>query len=232
MKALMYADWCAVKSIFLRYLAIVLVIVTPIVAMSNADGESAPGVFVAAMSVAMLSFYLVISLFGSDEWQGWEAFRLSFPVDARMVVRGRYAFLACMVAGICLLGALMGIAVEKLLPVVQGALNVPRGAQVIFLSALGAALASLAVLSLEMPLLFRLGMSRARMAFTLPFLLFLLPTIEPVRNALTGPVHAIESFVGSLPSPLPLFAGAALAVCALYLASMTLSERLYAARDF
>ena len=67
MRALMYADWSIIRKTFLRYLIVTIIVMTPVVAMGNADGEFSAGVAVASMLVAMITIYLAIGLFSADE---------------------------------------------------------------------------------------------------------------------------------------------------------------------
>ena len=87
-------------------------------------------------------------------------------------------------------------------------------------------------LSIEMPIVFHLGIEKARMAISIPFMLCMLFTIEPVRDALISLLNKLEHVEAALGTPAPLFAGGACAVILVYLASMRLSEHLYANREF
>ena len=232
MLALMYTDWTVVRRTFLRYLFVTLIIMTPIVAMSNDEGELSAGVAVAAMSVMMITIYLALGLFGVDEANDWERFRLTLPTSARQVVRSRYALAALVTAGTAVVGTVLAVIAQWAILAVHGSIAAPRGVVTIGLTALGAGIVALAFLSLEMPIVFRLGISKARMAFTIPFLLCMLLTIGPVRDAIMPILDSVEALANSLGTPAPLFAGAAAVVALLYLASMRLSEGIYAARDF
>lgn len=232
MRALMYADWIVIRRTFLRYLLVTLLVMTPIVTMSNDDGELSAGVAVAAMSVAMITIYLAIGLFGADEANGWEQVRLTLPTTARQVVRSRYALAAIVTGAVVVIGTALGALVQMIIPLFHGTVMAPRGIAVIGLSALGTGIVSLGLLALEMPIIYHLGIAKGRMAITLPFMLCLLVTIEPVRNALLSVLEGLEGVAGSLGSPALLFAGGIVVVALLFLGSMRLSERLYAARDF
>ena len=232
MRALMYADWTVLRRTFLRYLLVTLFVMTPIVAMGSGEGEVAAGTAVAALSVTMMSIYMAISLFGFDETNGWEQFRLTLPTSARQVVRSRYALAALMVAGTVVLGTVLGMLIQWIIPLLHGTVAAPRESVIIVLTSLGTALVVIAFLAIEMPIVFKLGISKARMAFTVPFLLCLLINVEPVRNAIIPVLESLEAFACSLGSPAPLFAGAAVIVALLYLASMRVSESIYASRDF
>lgn len=232
MLALMYADWTVLRRTFLRYLLVTLFVMTPIVAMGSGDGEVAAGTAVATLSVTMMSIYLAISLFGFDEANSWEQFRLTLPTSARQVVRSRYALAALMVAGTAGAGTVLGALIQWVIPLLHGTVAAPRETVVIALASLATALVVIAFLAIEMPIVFKLGISKARMAFTIPFLLCLLINVEPVRNAIIPPLESLGAFVHTLGSPAPLFAGGAVIVALLYLGSMRVSEHIYAGRDF
>lgn len=232
MLALMYADWTVLRRTFLRYLAVTLLVMAPIVALGNDDGEIAAGTAVSTMSVAMIAIYMAISLFSYDEANDWEQFRLTLPTSARRVVRSRYALAALMVAATVVLGTALGVAVQCAIPLLHGSIAAPRGVMVIGLAAFGTALVVIAFLALEMPFVFKVGISKARVAFTIPFLLCLLINVEPVRNVIFPLLDSLEGFARTLGSPAPIFAGVTVIVAVLYLASMRLSEGIYAARDF
>lgn len=232
MRAFLYADWIITRKTFLRYLLFTLIVVTPVIAMANGSDEFAPGVAAASVCVAMVTFYITIGLFSVDESNGWEQVRLTLPTSARQVVRSRYAFCALVMGAMVVVGTLAGVGVEWAIRMLHGVLTVPRGVVIIGLTALGASLVLMLLLAIEMPILFWKGITKARMAFSLPMMLPLLLTIEPVRNALMPLLDGLEALERSLGTPAPIFVGAAVAVFAIYAASMLLSERLYAGRDF
>ena len=142
------------------------------------------------------------------------------------------AVAALMVAGTVVLGTALGMLIQWIIPLLHGTVAAPRESVIIVLTSLGTALVVIAFLAIEMPIVFKLGISKARMAFTVPFLLCLLINVEPVRNAIIPVLESLEAFACSLGSPAPLFAGAAVIVALLYLGSMRVSESIYAARDF
>ena len=232
MRALMYADWCAAKRGFVRNLVVALLVVVPIVFSANEGGELSPGVLVATMVVIMIVYYNLFGLFAPDEQNGWERVRLTLPVSARQVVRARYAFIAAMGAASAVLAVLVGKLSELALLASGGALNVPRGLGVIALAACVTVLSMMALLSLELPIVFRFGMTKGRIAFAIPFILSMLVAFEPVRKLFQDVGDVFLLLSEALGSPTLAIVAAAAAVVALYLLSMRLSEHLYAARDF
>ena len=112
------------------------------------------------------------------------------------------------------------------------ALNVPRGVLEVAGGALGAAVIALAYLALMMPYVFKVGMTKARITFSLPFMLCLLLNVGPVRDVVMGLGNALQRLEASLGSPAPIFAAIVVATAVLYVVSMRISERIYARRDF
>ena len=232
MRALMYADWSIIRKTFLRYLIVTIIVMTPVVAMGNADGEFSAGVAVASMLVAMITIYLAIGLFSADEANGWEQFRLTYPTSARQVVRSRYALTALTTFATVILATALGTTVQWAIPLFLGSVAAPRGIGIIALTSLGTGLAALAFLAIEMPVIFRVGISKARMTFWVPFAICMMFSVEPIRKAIMPILHGLEHLAKSVGSPAPLFVVAACLIALLYLGSMRLSERIYAARDF
>ena len=231
MRALLYADWCLLRNTIVRYLGVCMIIVIPIVGMTNADASAAPGVMAASMFTAMLSFYAMLGLFGSDEQGDWEQMRLALPVTPRLVVRERYAFLVLASLAIALTGTVVGMLTNTILTAFA-ALTVPRGVLEVAGGALGAAVIALAYLALMMPYVFKVGMTKARITFSLPFMLCLLLNVGPVRDVVMGLGNALQRLEASLGSPAPIFAAIVVATAVLYVVSMRISERIYARRDF
>ncbi len=232
MLSLMYSDWVVIRKTFLRYLLVTLIVTTPIAAMSNSGGELSAGVAVTALVVMMITVYLAQGLFAVDEAGAWDQFRLTLPTSAREVVRGRYAFTALVVLGTTALGTLAGVLAEWLISALRGVVGVPHGFATIGLVSLVAGVVALIFLAFEMPIIFHIGISKARPVLVAPFFLCLLFTVEPVRNAVMPVLNSLESFAKSLGSPAPVLFGAAAIAALLYFSSMRVSERLYAHRDF
>ena len=83
-----------------------------------------------------------------------------------------------------------------------------------------------------MPYVFKVGMTKARITFSLPFMLCLLLNVGPVRDVVMGLGNALQRLEASLGSPAPIFAAIVVATAVLYVVSMRISERIYARRDF
>ncbi len=230
MRALFYADWCSIRNTLVRYLWVCLIIIFPITAMVGEGATTGAGVMAGSMFTVMMVFYSMLTLFGSDEAGDWEQMRLTLPVTPRLVVRERYAFLALTGMAIAAIGTAAGVLVNVGLsifvaPSTPGVLEVIGGA-------FGSALIALAYMALIMPYVFKVGIAKARMTFSLPFILCLLINVGPVRDVTRGFVNSLERLEHTLGSPAPIFAVIVLVAVALYVASMLIAERTYARRDF
>lgn len=231
MKALFYADWCTIRSTFVRTLLICGLVAIPLTVATYEGGGDAPGIFVASIITVMPLFYFMLGLFGGDEQQGWEETRLALPITTGIVVRARYAFLA--LSGLCVAvaGSVLGI-VTNLAFSAFGNLTAPPSALEAMAAAFGSAAFALAYLALLMPMSFKIGIAKSRVYFTIPFMLPLLLNVGPVRDFFTSLVGRLDAISTALGSPAPLI-GAGVCVCALiYLVSMRISELVYASRDF
>lgn len=231
MKALLFSDWCTVRGTLARILIVCLIVTSPMVFMTSTEGATAPGVFAASVITILIVFYAMLGLFGSDEQLGWEEARLALPFTKRQVVRARYAFLALMALASAMVGTLAGIATDLLLSA-TGMLIVPRSALEVAGAATGIATGGLAYLGIVMPLVFKMGMSRSRMFFSVAFLLPLLFNVGPVRQVAAGALNWLEATSVAIGSPAPLALAYAALCTVAYLVSMLISERIYAARDF
>lgn len=231
MGALLFSDWCTVRGTFGRVLVACLLIACPLTLMTTTEGEVAPGIFPATIVTIIIVFYAMLGLFGADEQLGWEGARLALPFTTRLVVRARYAFLALCTLASALMGLLSGIVANALLPAASS-LGMPQATLQVAGTVAGVATGGLAYLGLFMPIIFKVGISKSRMFFSAALLLPLLFNIEPVRQAVWGVIGWLQAMSAAVGSPIPLVL-AWLALCVtLYLASMLVSERLYAARDF
>ena len=93
-------------------------------------------------------------------------------------------------------------------------------------------LAVLAYLAIELPLFFKMGLSKARLFYAIPLLSPILFTLEPVKEFVRGLGTQVMEVIGNIGSPWPLLLGAAAVTLALYALSGLVSLRLYSAREF
>ena len=230
MRALFYADWCSIRNTLVRYLWVCLIIIFPITAMVGEGATTGAGVMAGSMFTVMMVFYSMLTLFGSDEAGDWEQMRLTLPVTPRLVVRERYAFLALTGLAIAAIGTAAGVLVNVGLSIFVAS-SAPSVLEVIG-GAFSSAVVALAYMALVMLYVFKVGIAKARITFSLPFILCLLFNVGPVREAARGFVDSLERLEHALGSPAPIFAVIILVSVVLYVASMYIAERIYARRDF
>lgn len=239
MKALLFSDWCTLKGVARNYPApaLVIALVATFAGIQNVEPVAdalALHVHSSIVSVGlmMFSFFGFFSLFGNDEREGWEAVRLSLPVTRRTVVRSRYlalVILFCLVAVVVnLVGLVMGAVTALLLQGQPGFMPLGEGVLLtgVFL------VVYLVYLGLTTPVVFRMGISKARIYFSLPFMLCLLFTLDPVKERLQRLPLRLDEISQAVGSALPLLAAALVVAAAVFGASMLVSERIYEARDF
>lgn len=230
MKALLYSDWCVIRATLLRVLGVCLIVTAPTMMSPANNTQQEPAIAVAAVVVMMVTFYACIGLFGADEQNGWEQARLALPTTAADVVRARYVFMALTALAAVGVGAAAGMLVQAVLGQTAGLQAHSNFAEVVA-SALGIALVALCYLALMAPAIFRVGMSKARLLFSLPFVLLAFLALAPMQGALSDMTRALEQLTERLGSPLPIFAAGAVLATAFYLVSMHASERLYSTRE-
>lgn len=198
MRALLYADWCATRKLLPQYLALGIIVSACVVfgAVQGA-GSEAPGaaavppemadVVIAACAGSlffMLSYFLLFAAFGSDELNGWEGGRLaSLPVTTRQVVDARYAFVGLVFLVVLALAVPISMAILWFVGLLRGApaLIVPSPATAATLAGVTGVL--LVVSSIQMVVIFAVGLQRARPVTMLPFFLTMLLLVPPVRDA-------------------------------------------------
>ncbi|QOY61181.1 ABC-2 transporter permease [Thermophilibacter immobilis] len=233
MRALLYADWCAVRT--RRSLLFLLVSLATSVLIAQGTSEvitsqnaSLPIIASAASCLTMSSYFLLTVLFGADEQNSWEAYRLAaLPVTPRQVVRSRYAFVALSY------GALLALAVPSA-TICLGAAEMIRGrvpamplptTDTLLALALVAGVI-LVLVAAQMAIVFALGMQRARVALLLPYLVFF------GGSPWMGDVLAGLGAQAPGDGPIALLAMACVAAGALfYLACMHGAQALYARRE-
>jgi hypothetical protein len=239
MKSLLYSDWCVIKGNARQYplpafIIVAVVIFTGITDLSGDVMSLVMGIHstVVSTGVMMISFFGYFALFGNDEREGWEALRLALPVTRRTVVRSRYLTLLMWVVALELainLLALLGCAVASL--ALYGTLAFAPANEILLLNGVLIAV-YLVYLGIENPVMFKLGLSKGRLYFSLPFLLCMLFTVEPVKNAATAMLGKLEALSTAVGSPLVLVAPAIVLSLDIYYASSLVAERIYARRDF
>ena len=228
MKALLYTDWCTARGMFLRYVAVCGIMCVVLCVSGAADEPDAAAlaayvqqtfVMLAGMITTLMCF---LNLFSSDERVGWESVRLALPLSRRQVVRSRYVFLIALLLAMVALGAVLGaIAGAVATGIVFGSPVFPADPDILLTMAL-CVLAVVLYASLEMPLFFWKGATKARAAFSLP--LVLLPLLS---------LPGVSDWIRTLDiTPQMALAVGAPITAGVLLVSVGLSARLYERRDF
>lgn len=233
MRALMFSDWCVVKKYLAHYLLTSLVI-GGFTAMGNAGDPTAMVIAMTCCVCYTSCLFIMFALFGADDRGEWARGRLELlPVGRADVVKARYgimalAITAAMAAGfVASLGLALAMSLVNGTDVMQlGLLFAPEPA-LAFL----ATIASLfAILAIQMPLVFSLGVERGKIAAVAPLLFIVLLGFEQVRGPILAVAGNVATAAATLPAP-SIALGILGAATAAYLVSMLVSTRLYARRE-
>lgn len=233
MRALMFSDWCVIKKYLAHYLLTSLVI-GGFTAMGNASDPAAMTIAMTCCVCYTSSLFIMFALFGADDRGEWARGRLELlPVGRADVVKARYgimalAITAAMAAGfVASLGLALAMSLVNGTDVMQlGLLFAPEPA-LAFL----ATIASLfAILAIQMPLVFSLGVERGKIAAIAPLLFIVLLGFEQVRGPILAVAGNLTAAAATLPTP-AIALGILGAAAATYLVSMLVSTRLYASRE-
>ncbi|WP_239442880.1 ABC-2 transporter permease [Gordonibacter sp. An230] len=191
----------------------------------------------APMLIVIIPFSIAFTIIAYDERSGWQQFRLALPISRADVITGRYASIALLVlvgvvVGLAVTG--IGIAAAQLLP------SVPQLAElmsnfswqaILMASAMGLA-AIFIMLSIMLPLVSRFGMTKAVRYLPLVIVFGFVIALNLESN-LQMPAFVLD-FVNWVKTPEGTLAAALIAVAVvviLYLASASLSVKLYAKRE-
>ena len=192
--------------------------------------------------VFMMSLYgMVASLFAYDEQNGWGAYRAALPCSRRQIVQGRYALVLVLATAVALAVMLACIVVCALGHVIG--LPAPLNTWFVLTpEAMGSALFSLAVcaflgmvvISVCLPVYFKLGSTKA--AQWLPFVLMLLclaPTLVLFLTDGSLAAHVVDWLNSVLIPPALYLVPIALPLVGLAVvwASSLVATRLYEGRD-
>ncbi len=230
-RALAYADWC-VAGRSVRPYAISSALIAAVVAAGQVMGQGNVTLavtcsFTSCMALVLL-FNVTFMLFGIDEQGEWAQERFALlPVTRADAVRARYATVATTVVAAPLAALPLGAAYQLAVSVVMGLPCSWEFVPEVGFAASAFLLVAVGVISIQMPILFALGLQRGRTLAMLPFLAF---------AALAFGGQAVSEGAGRLLQallalPTPTLLGATLAICALlYLASLIISQHLYAHR--
>ena len=189
---------------------------------------------------AMVSIALGQTAAALDEQGGWERFRLALPLSRRDVVLGRYACGALLTAIGVVCGVVCAVLVMAAVAATSGAL--PNSAAIVesfeaptvVCCLLASAACALLVLSVTLPLAFKMGMS-AGLRFVPVVAVFAVVIVGVLMNngdgfgLNLGPLFA-AAFATPMSAAVTALAALAAAVT-LYAASCAVSVKFYSARE-
>ena len=164
----------------------------------------------AGFAVLLLSIILSSALFAYDEQSKWDRYALTLPVTRAKIVLSRYLFLLLFIAVLTLFSILL-----------DAGMGVPAGNALLF-SAFFAS-ASLLLIAVFFPFLFRFGAERAR------FLMAALTIIPIIGITLLARMHLLPEDPSALDPALPF---ALLAGPVSFVLSIFLSIRIYRRKEF
>ena len=224
MKLMLVSDFLQIKRSMLSTFLVCLFIVA---VMTISMGTPVAG---AAAVAAMLPYMTVYAVLANDEMAGWTRLRDTLPLSRRDIVLGRYAGTLIVVIAGCVLGIVLGLAIFYL----ASALGLSSDMQVFasageaalvtaFTSILGAA-GALIILAISLPLVMRLGMTRAARIIPIAFVL-----IMCVGFALLS--DSLDIIVPSVSLPL-IVASAIVITLAIFVISAIVTCKLYETREF
>lgn len=219
MKALIVVDLVTIKR-HLPNLGAISLLFAGLAAFASGEISSFTPVFSLAVTI-----YIAFAFATYDEKNGWEAYRLTYPVSRRHVVAGRYITIVLL--------SILASVTALLLCAVAGLLSPSSGfdLQAVIVSGLFATAAALIILSLLLPAIVRFGLMKAR-------LVLLVACVLPAALVALFPdlfQSAFSTSASTAASPLGLWVlvGAILlAATAIYMVSCGISVALYNRKEF
>ncbi len=230
MKAMIFSDLVTSKNAFAQLVAL-SAFAAVIIGIST-------GMLVTCVCciAAMVPFMYLFSISAYDEQNGWERFRLTLPISKPQVAYGRYASMAIIMVATLAISTLLGLVIG----VVADVLPAGLAPEELKLSAWGVptvigagAFAQVVILlaaSLSLPFIMRFGMTKgSRLVPIVLLVAFCTGAAFFGTSAETADVLAVfgggESGLAAIGTILGVVA------IVLYLASATLSARLYERRE-
>lgn len=233
MRALMFSDWCVVKKYLAHYLLTSLVI-GGFTAMGNASDPAAMVITMTCCMCYTSCLFIMFALFGADDRGEWARGRLELlPIGRADVVKARYAIMALAITATMAAGLVASLGLALVMSLANGSdakqlglLFAPEPA-----SAFLATIASLfAILAIQMPLVFSLGVERGKIIAIVPLLLIALLGFEQLRRPIIAVAGNLAAAAATLPTP-AVALGILGTAAAAYLVSTFVSTRLYARRE-
>lgn len=213
-----YLDYCTIKPYKQSFY--ILVFVALVMGIVIKSISSLPGIIMMGLLLTMSFPFSVV------EKNGMDTLYATLPIKRKNVVTGRYVFVLCVEIFGVVFALLLSAALSAIFSV---GLNIT---ETLFSLCLLSAAFSL-VVSLQYPIYFKLGYTKAQVFAYIPLLItFLFVAIGPTLLENLAPLSAVDIlWKGILASPYLMYAlpvAAGLLVLAL---SCALSRRLYANRD-
>lgn len=233
MRALMFSDWCVIKKYLAHYL-LTSIVIGGFTALGNAGDPAAMTIAMTCCVCYTSSLFIMFALFGADDRGEWARGRLELlPIRRTDVVKARYGIMALAITATMAAGFVASLGLALAVSLVNGSETGQLGH--LFapepLLALLATVASLfAILAIQMPLVFSLGVERGKIAAVAPLLLIVLLGFEQVRGPILAIAGNLASAAAALPAPVVALGILGTAATA-YLISMLVSTRLYAHRE-
>ena len=233
MRALMFSDWCVIKKYLAHYL-LTSIVIGGFTALGNAGDPAAMTIAMTCCVCYTSSLFIMFALFGADDRGEWARGRLELlPIRRTDVVKARYGIMALAITTTMAAGFVASIGLALAVSLVNGFETGQLGH--LFapepLLALLATVASLfAILAIQMPLVFSLGVERGKIAAVAPLLFIVLLGFEQFRSPIITVAGNLTAAAATLPAP-SIALGILGAAAATYLVSMLVSTRLYARRE-
>lgn len=215
MTGLILKDLYSMRSYFVKQMGLMALVYLLIsVAVIKSVALFAP---MMVMSVMMM----LISSFSFDETAKWDAYALTLPLSPRSIVGARYLLMGGMLLGFSAVIAALCCAVD--------AFTFQDGAATVLGSTAGVAVSYLLVSLIVMPLFYKLGVEKARVAMILCFIApFML--IVWLAEYLQNSGFDVTVFFSGVSLPV-LVAGGVLLLAALCVGSYLLSVKFYAEKE-
>lgn len=193
---------------------------------------------------ASIAISLFFNLLALDEQNGWQRFRLALPLSRDDVVLGRY--LSCLIG----VGAAMVLSLLMVIVCIGVVLLLPAGSAVALsfteevlaatnplkmaLSALGGASITILMMSLALPLVAKMGLTRATKLFPMVFVLLSMFFIFSAQQYITETSSLSSGFsalTGNEMNITMLIVALFIVVLICYLISAQVAKKLYAQRE-
>ena len=236
MNALMFVDFQLAKKQF-RYGLLLAVLFSVMIMASSLFGSAGEEVResiadlqapIMAMVALMTGMMLMFGVFGADESGGWPETRLSLPVTKREVVTARYALMAITGAIVTAIGAIASAVVGMIAAsILEGSAATMMTPIEVIVVAIVIAATLLFFFAIEIPIIFRYGITAARYSLAAFWLIPVAVTIPPVRSFLDMVIMRLDA----ISNYVPITVGFIVFVALLYFASMMLSVRIYSNRE-